>query len=201
MIDPDLDALVAEPGELGHAIVDLSTTGPLKISIVSVPESADAAALTAGLSLLANSGLHVRGTFPLANRMLLTRHGSGLGRLRLGDDQSYDPDLIGTNYVDGGSVTLSGNFGVLYDVRVVDPTNDLALAINPRAGAWAGAMLGTAGQDQSGGALALPSGAGSLSSNDDVVSLGRYTSGISIGTKLLTAGGSSLPVHFVLAPL
>lgn len=201
VIDSDLDALVADPGELVHAIIELQINGPLKISIVSVAENADAAVVTAGLSLLPDTGLHVRGTFPLADRLLLSRHASGLGRLRLGDNLAFDPDLVGTSFVDGTTVTLPGNFGVTYDVRIIEPTVELAVLLNPRAGAWAGAMFGSAGLDANGGLVALPNQGLLADDNDEVISLGRYTTGISIGMKLLTAGGSSLPVHIVAMPL
>jgi len=201
VIDSDLDALVADPGELIHAIIELQISGPLKISIVSVPENADAAVVTAALSLLPDTGLHVRGTFPLADRLLLSRHASGLGRLRLGDNLAFDPDLVGTSFVDGTTVTLPGNFGVTYDVRIIEPTVELAVLLNPRAGAWAGAMFGSAGLDANGGLVALPNQGLVADASDEVISLGRYTTNISIGMKLLTAGGSSLPVHIVAMPL
>lgn len=201
VIDPDLDALVADPGELIHAILEVQIGGPLKISIVSVGEDDDAAVVTAGLSLLPDTGLHVRGTFPLADRLLLARHVSGLGRLRLGGDRVFDPDLQGTSFVDGTNVTLAGNFGVTYDVRIIEPQAELALLLNPRAGAWAGAMFGSAGVDANAGLVALPDPGLTADDNEEAISLGRYTSGISIGTKLLTAGGSSLPVHVVAVPM
>ena len=201
VVDPDVDALVAGPNELIHTMFQIQVIGDVKLSIVSVPANADAAAVTAGLNLLPNTNTHVRGTFPLADRLILTRHPGGLTRLRLGGDESIDPHITGTNYVDGGAVTLPGNFGVLYDVRVIGPTESLFLGINPRAGVWAGAALGSAGLDASGGDYLLPTNDPSVSSNQDVVAMGRYTSGIDVGARLLTAGGSNLPVHLVMAPL
>ncbi|MBL8744531.1 MAG: hypothetical protein JNK04_25660, partial [Myxococcales bacterium] len=201
VIDSDLDALVADPGELIHAIIEVQIAGMLKISIVSVGANDDAAAVTAGLNLLPDTGLHVRGTFPLADRLLLARHVSGLGRLRLGGDTGFDPDLSGTSFVDGTAVTLPGNFGVSYDVRLVEPAVELALLLNPRAGAWAGAMFGSAGVDANAGLHALPNSGLVADDSEEAISLGRYTSGITIGTKLLTAGGSSLPAHVVAMPL
>jgi hypothetical protein len=100
--------------------------------------------------------------------------------------------------VDGGSVTLEGNFGVLYDVRVSDPTTQLFVGVNPRAGAWAGAVSGSAGLDANGGEYLAPGAVASVDDNTSVVSLGRYTSGIDVGARFLTAGGSSLPIHLVV---
>jgi len=202
VIDSDLDALVADPQELVHAILEIQVNRPVKISIVSVPEFADAAAVTAGLSLLPNSGTHVRGTFPLADRLLLAQHIGGLGGLRLGGDLPYDPHLEGTSEADGNApVTLAGNFGLLYDVRIVSPDTELGIALNPRGGDWAGAMFGSAGFDAVAGILQLPTTQASVSSNDDGLSLGNYTSNISIGTKLLSAGGSSLPIVVAAIPI
>ena len=201
VVDTDVDALVADPDELIHTMFQLQVIGDVKLSIVSVPANADAAAVTAGLSLLPNTNTHVRGTFPMADRLILTRHPGGLTRLRLGGDESIDPHIMGTNYVDGGAATLAGNFGVLYDLRVIGPAESLFLGVNPRAGTWAGGALGSAGLDASGGSYLLPSSDPTVSSNQDVVAMGRYTSGIDIGATLLTAGGSNLPVHVVMAPL
>lgn len=200
VVDDEVDQLVADPNELTHALFDVFATGPLKLSIVSVGENADAAQVTAGLSLLPNTQLHVRGTFPHPDRLLLTRHTGGLQRLRLGGNLPFDPDLAGTSFVDGGTVTLAGNFGSQYDVRVVSPPTPMTLLLNPRAGAWTGAMDGSAGLDQNGGALTLPAASASLGDADKAIGLGRYTSNIDVGLRLLTGGSSSLPVHVVAVP-
>lgn len=201
VIDPDLDALVADSGELLHAIVELHVDHAVKISIVSVGEGDDAAAVTAGLSVLPNTGAHTRGTFPAADRLILAKHDGGIRGLRLGGDLPFDPHIEGTSFVDAGAaVTDQGNFGVVYDVRIDTPAERLAVGVNPRAGAWEGAMLGSAGIDGAGGVVALPSAATSVADNDDLAMLGRYTSGISIGAKLLTGGGSSLPVVVAAIP-
>lgn len=200
VVDDEVDGIVADPNELAHALFDVFATGPLKLSIVSVGENADAAEVTAGLSLLPNTQLHVRGTFPHPDRMLLTRHTGGLQRLRLGGDLPYDPDLVGTSFVDGGTVSLAGNFGSQYDIRVLSPQAPLTLLLNPRAGAWTGAMDGSAGLDMGGGALSLPATSSSLADADKAIGLGRYTSNIDVGLRLLTGGSSSLPIHVVAVP-
>jgi hypothetical protein len=201
VVDAELDSLVADSGELVHSIFQVNVIGALKISIVSVPEAANAATLTASLGLLPNSGIHTRGTFPLADRILMTRFPGGLKRLRLGSDEPTDPHLSGTSYVDGMPVTLAGNFGMLYEVRIAEPAEELFLAVNPRAGVWAGAASGSAGLDGNGGNYLLPSQGTSVALNSEAVSLGRYTSGIGVASKLLTAGGSNLPIHLVVGPL
>lgn len=201
VVDGELDDLVADSGEIVHSIFQINVIGALKLSIVSVPEAANAATLTASLGLLPNSGTHTRGTFPLADRILMTRFPGGLKRLRLGGDEPIDPHLSGTSYVDAMPVTLAGNFGLLYEVRVAEPAEELFLAVNPRAGVWAGAASGSAGLDGNGGYYLLPSQATSVALNSEAVSLGRYTSGIGVASKLLTAGGSNLPIHLVVGPL
>jgi hypothetical protein len=198
VVDDEIDGLVADPGELVHSIFQILVVGEVKLSVVSVGQNADAAAVTAGLPLLPNTNTHTRGTFPKADRILLSRHPGGLRRLRLGGDEAIDPHLVGTNYVDGGAVTLPGNFGVLYDVRVSDPTTQLFVGVNPRAGAWAGAVAGSAGLDANGGEFLAPDTTASVADNTSVVSLGRYTSGIDVGARFLTAGGSNLPIHLVV---
>ncbi|MFO0551111.1 MAG: hypothetical protein U0271_22160 [Polyangiaceae bacterium] len=197
VVDPELDALVAQNDELIHAILEVQVIGVMKLSVVSVPGAADAAQVTAGLSLLPNTGVHVRGTFQKPDRVFLARHSDALTRLRFGANDAGDPDLAGTSFVDANAaVTNKGNYGSIYDVRLEVSTLPLALALNPRGGAWQGTIVGTAGLDAGGGLVALPA----VSTDNDVVSLGHYATGFAIGTRVLSAGGSSLPFHFVVAP-
>ena len=62
----------ASNGELAHAIVDFTVDGPVKVSVVSVTSSEDATVMTAGLSLLSNTGMHLRGSFPGAELQIET---------------------------------------------------------------------------------------------------------------------------------
>lgn len=187
LLDADLDARHAATDELVHALYDLEVDAPVKLSVVSVGASADAATVTAGLSVVPSAGLHVRGTFPGADLDLILAEpaSADLRHVRLGANL-IDPDLTGTSLVDGGErVTLKGNFGLRY--RLVG-LSDTSVAINPRAGVWAGAArLGAGG-------FLVPSGDLAVSDNATAALIGETLPGTLV---LLTAGGSNLPIHLL----
>src|SRR5688572_24763952 len=86
LLDATLDGLHAGKDELVHAIYDVVTSAPLKVSVVSVLANADAAAATGGLALLPRDVDHQRGTFAGAD-VVVTLAGAqtkGVQRLRLG---------------------------------------------------------------------------------------------------------------------
>ena len=88
LFDADLDGRHAAKNDLVHAIIDFTLDGTVKLSVVSVGAAADAARVTAGLSLLHADGLHDRGTFPGADLLLAATaplDGAGVRRLALGD--------------------------------------------------------------------------------------------------------------------
>ncbi len=202
LLDAGLDSLHAKKDELVHAIIDFDVDAQLKVSVVSVPANADATALTAGLSVVPSSGLHVRGTFPFAEYVLV---GDGapdasVRSLVLGANQ-VDPDLIGHSFVDGAApVVLHGGFGVPYDI-VWPIGNELGLLLSPRGGAWGGASVMSAGEDLAAGLAPLPKSQTTLDSGPNGIHAGRFAKGSTATLKLMTGGGSSLPVALLFVPL
>lgn len=190
LLDPALDAKHASQAELVHAIYDVEVDAPVKVSVVSVPANADAAALAGGLSLLPRDG-HVRGTFPGADVLVVPAPGAqqrGVQRLRLGANVT-DDDLAGKDATLGTAEKLGGNYGVLYRVALALPTPAPA-ALSPRGGAWGGVARLPA-------ATRLPaSGAETLDVPTSAIALGTVGAG---EISLATAGGSNLPVDLFLA--
>ncbi len=177
LLDPDLDARHASQNQLVHAIYDVTTTATLKFSIASVLATADAAATTGGLGLLPRDADHQRGTFTKADVILAGTAPAGVSRLRLGADE-VDPILVGKDATTGDVQRLTGNYGLLYRVQIA---GGLA-GITPRGGAWGGAMTFATGTP-----VSLPSAQNTIA--EGAVVLGAVTD-----VRLMTGGGSSLPV-------
>ncbi len=191
LLDATLDGEHAATGELVHAIVDIAVDAPVKISIVSVLATEDAAAITAALPLLPNDGLHDRGTFPGADVWIAGSaggEGPSARHIRLGGGVT-EADLTGRDATTGAPATLLGNYGVAYRF-LVDTPGPVRFAASERGGTWAGAAeLGTV--------VALPATSGGLSTTSDVVWLATLAAGRADFT-MLSGGGSSLPVDLVV---
>ncbi len=194
LLDPALDALHAEKDELVHAIYDVVVDATVKVSFVSVPATADAATVTAGLSLLARDPDHQRGTFPAADVLIAATDDAqapGVRRLRLGDG-SIDATLEGVDATTGEAQKLLGNYGMQYRLALGRPKTAHA-GVSPRGGAWGGAVRA------GGSSTALPAAVQALETTTDAIALGAIDAKAEL--RLLTAGGSNLPVDlFLLTP-
>jgi len=191
LLDQALDDEHANTDELVHAIIDVDVDAPVKISIVSVLASEDAAAITASLPLLGNDGLHDRGTFPGADVWIAGRvgdAGASARNVRLGGDVT-EPDLTGTDATTGAAASLLGNYGVAYRVIVAAP-GELRLAASPRGGGWVGALGPSS-------VVPLPTSPGALAQTNDVVWLATLGAAPA-DFALMSGGGSSLPVDIVV---
>jgi hypothetical protein len=197
LLDDALDQQHAAQNELVHAIYDVTTDAPLKISFVSVPAAADAAAVTAGLGLLTRDVNHQRGTFPAADVLVAPASPSaaaqlkGVQRLRLGLDE-VDDTLEGVDAPTGAKQVLLGNYGLLYRFALALPSPATA-AISARGGGWGGAFrIGAT-------TVALPTATEQLATTTDAIVLGKL-GGADGGAelRLMTGGGSNLPVDLFL---
>jgi hypothetical protein len=203
LLDADLDAVQAATNELAHAIIDFSVDGPVKLSVVTVLASEDATVLTATLPLLANTGQHMRGSFPgaaLEIEPLAPIDGTGARRVRMGGDVC-DTSLTGNDGVDGNTaVALDGNYGVSYAMNLAFSAGS-AVLLSPQGGAWGGAGSALTGASVSAGPGVLPAAQDSLGTQTDAIFLAAFAAGASSGVDFLSAGGSSLPVDVVTVPL
>jgi hypothetical protein len=202
LLDPALDALQANAQQLVHAIYDVTLDAPVKVSFVSVASAEDAATLTASLPLLPADPNHTRGTFPGAERWFLASaavDGSTLRTLRLGE-APLDPPLSGTDATSGMSATLGGNYGVLYRLEA-QLSVAAGLTIFARGGPWGGGAIVPAGMDGTTSPVSLPSATSALPAGNQAVLLGRFAAATAFDARLLSAGGSSLPIDVAVAPL
>jgi hypothetical protein len=185
----------ASSGELAHGILDFTLDGPVKVSVVSVLSTEDAPAITAGLPLLANTGLHLRGTFAGADlvfEMTTPLYATGARHIDLGGGVT-DRTLTGHDYVDGTSVTLDGDYGVPYTLRLSTHTK-IGLVVAPQGGEWGGGARIPTGLDGPASVTALPSSTDSLGSQSEAILAGRFAPGGTVELVLMTAGGSNLPI-------
>lgn len=194
LLDSALDAIHAGKDELVHAIFDVEIDAPLKISFVSVSASANAVNATASLSLLAADADHQRGTFANADVVVSAAPNAqkpGVQRMRLGLDE-IDATMTGVDKTTGSPRKLLGNYGMLYRFTLGVPGTARA-GIAPRGGAWGGvARVGTT-------SIALPSATQTLDTTTDAIALGAI--GPATEVRLMTAGGSNLPVDlFLVSP-
>jgi hypothetical protein len=202
LFDTDLDLVHAASGELAHAIIDFTVDGPVKLSVVSVTDAEDAAIVTAGLSLLPDDQLHQRGTFPGADRILQATtplDGASVRHLTLGDDVA-DPNLSGHDAVDGTTVSLGGNYGLVYELDLAVAVHT-AFVIAPQGGAWGGGAAVPAGEDGPAGIVPLPAATSSLGSQSQAILLGRFLAPTAVSMTLVSAGGSNLPIDVASVPL
>lgn len=112
-----------------------------------------------------------------------------------------DADLTGVDATTGNPTTVTGNFGVLYRMHFAASAK-VALAIAPRGTLWGGAAEVAPGDDvPSDSFVLLPQAQSQLGTTTDAVLLGRFAAGSAPYTRLLTGGGSNLPIDLVVAPL
>lgn len=203
LFDSDLDGVHTSSSELAHAIIDFTLDGPVKLSVVSVGASEDAATVTAGLSLLPDDQLHQRGTFPGAMRLVQTTtplDGAGIRRLTFGDGVS-DLNLTGNDAVDQKTVSLGGNYGLVYALTLGVGV-DTAFLVAPQGGAWGGGAVVAAGADGAQGIVALPAATDSLGSQSQAILLGRFAAQSSpVTATFISAGGSNLPIDVAAVPV
>jgi len=187
LLDGDLDKEHAVTNELVHAIIDLDADAPLKFAVVSVAANEDAAAITAGLSLLPYDGAHDRGTFVGADVWLVASaggEGPSARKLPVGANTT-EPDLAGRDATTGAPATLTGNYGVAYRFLVTAP-GPVRFGANPRGGDWAGAV------DNAASVVMLPSTSGAVATTDLVwlANSGDFS--------MMSGGGSSLPTNVLV---
>jgi hypothetical protein len=92
----------------------------------------------------------------------------------------------------------------LYRIRLGAQSSDgrnLGLALNPRGGAWGGAVNALPGITP-GGVFLIPPSTAAVGSNTQAAIEGKYApgSGLSIRIQFMPAGGSSFPVRMIAVP-
>jgi len=208
----DMDASIevaAAPTYLMEGIYDYSFTQPHQITICAVDEKDVPLTVCPGLPVAARD-THNRGTFPNADKVYDTAAGfvidtaAGPQSFPVAGGTATDAKASGTDVTDGTPQFLGGNYGILYRMHLATSSTDgknLGFLINPRGGAWGGALFAAPGLTP-GGKILIPDTTGSISVNTSAGVAAKYApgAGFSAWVQFMPTGGSSFPVKFVAVP-
>jgi len=194
---------------LMHGIYDYSFDKPHQITVCVLYDSDDPLSKCPGFNVLSRDG-HQRGTFPSADKIYDTATdvqidtAGGIAQLPLAAGSTNDGWAVGVDATDNSPQTLTGNYGVVYKMHLNTKSTDgkkLGFLMNPRGGAWGGAVWPVTGITP-GGKFLIPETTTSLSDNTKGAVAGKYEPGSSFTfwMQFMPTGGSSLPLRFVAVP-
>jgi hypothetical protein len=195
---------------LMHGIWDYSFDQPHKIMICALDESDAALTACPPLAVSVRDPSHQRGTFPNADKVYDTVSGgvidtaAGIQQFPLAGNTLNDSNAVGVDATDGSAQTISGNYGVLYKIHLNTSATDgkkLGFLLNPRGGAWGGAIWTVSGIT-SGGKFLIPPTTTSLGDNTKGSVEGKYIPGAAFTAwaQFMPTGGSAFPLRFVAVP-
>lgn len=208
-LDATFDSLTANYTELLHGIWDYSFDQPHQITVCALDPADDPVSICPTLAVLSRD-THQRGTFPNADKIYDTATGvvidtvNGIQQLPIAANSVNDSAAVGTDATDNSPVTLGGNYGILYRMHLSTRAPDgkrLGLLLNPRGGAWGGALETMPGLT-AGGVFLIPPSTGSVCCNTQGALAGSYSPGASLTPWLtfMPTGASSLPLRLVAVP-
>jgi hypothetical protein len=208
----DMDSSIevaASPTYLMEGIYDYSFTQPHRITVCALDQNDNVLSVCPGLSVAARD-THNRGTFPNADKVYDTASGvvidtaAGPQSFPVAGGTATDAKAAGTDVTDGTAQLLGGNYGILYRMHLSTSSTDgknLGFLINPRGGAWGGALFAAPGITP-GGKILIPDTTGSINVNTNAGVAAKYAPGtsFSVWAQFMPTGGSSFPVKFVAVP-
>lgn len=129
-------------GRILTMYADVTTSAPIKFSVIVVDASKDVLQALPQLPILPRDGKHVRGTFENANRAInvLQTIGDVPSRMILAD-KVVDTRLSGYDVLTGDAMSNDGNNGAMYVLRLWHVKPHTLIALNPRGGHYGGAFL------------------------------------------------------------
>ena len=206
-LDTTFDTINTSQNYLLHGIWDYTFTQQHSVIICALNTSDNPITVGPTLPVLARDS-HERGTFASCNKIYTNTSTfnttGGIKQYSLGGNN----DAFITGYDNAVSPptaeTDGGNYGILYKIQMALASGDgraLGLVINPRGGAWGGAVNMPAGLFP-GGQFLVPAGGGTLSDDTEAVIAGGYNagSGTNISLQFMPTGGSSFPVLMLGVP-
>lgn len=198
--------------QLTHVIQDFISDQPLRVSSVMVSSDADTAAISPTLPFAANDEYGRQGTFESNTYENTTplAYDTNDDIMKISIANRFIPsgnaELEGTDAESSSPVTLRGNFGVTYRIRVSLTSSDgrvVALLLNPRGGAYGGYFRTTFPEGLTANGLLVPSGSNTVNENTQGGVIGIFEPTASPQTLLIEtipAGASSLPIDLLLVP-
>ncbi|MDX2005500.1 MAG: hypothetical protein SFU83_09515 [Meiothermus sp.] len=202
-LEPSRTLVLFSSSSLGQGqglnlMADLASTGRVQLTFAMVEEELIPAPgsgpdawpdLLASLAPLDPDGVHIRGTFPSAQRDLKVRMEGNTGRVIIGDG-IYDPHMEGLDALTYQPVRLRGNYGVTYRISLEGAAGTVG-AFSPRGGMYAGAI------SVNGRLKPVPENGVLFRPNTPMI-LFRETHLDTVELELIPASGSFLPINLVV---
>lgn len=192
----DLSNATIKPQHVVSLTSDLTSDYNIDYNVIMIDSTKDPIATLPTLPVLDRDGVHNRGTYNDANRLIQVNDvvGTAPVRLVLGSNAD-DPNLVGFDPMAGTEASNAGNFGVLYKIRLERVAPNTLITFNPRGGNYMGPVW------VNGTVVGMPN-VGSLKTsnqNSVVFRSGDFEGPVEI--MFTAASGSNLPVNFLIQPL
>ncbi|MNP28336.1 hypothetical protein D3C76_1212950 [compost metagenome] len=196
----ELNEIKMKPMQVISLLADVNSDYPVEYTVIMIDANKDALVSLPYLMDIGRDGVHNRGTYPEATRLIEYNEVLGLTpeRISLGDNKG-DPNLIGVDIMTGMTESNLGNFGVMYKINLNRVAANTLIRFNARGGEYSGMIL------VNGNIVAVPEGngaAGSLATPNDtsvVYRTGDFEQQVEIW--FTAAPGSNLPVNFIFTPM
>ncbi|MET1170219.1 stalk domain-containing protein [Paenibacillus amylolyticus] len=192
----DLSVLPMKQGQVISLYSDVFSDYELDYNIIMIEENKDPMEVLSSLPVLDRDGVHNRGTYPNATRIITYDQevGAKPARLPLGDNAS-DPNLVGTDPMAFTEASNAGNFGVLYKITLNNVAPRTLISFNPRGGRYSGVAL------VNGQVVQISTGKSVTAPNEQSVMYRTGSYGESVTILFSAAPGSNLPVNLLFTPL
>lgn len=195
IIMSELSAKDLKNEEVISLIADLTSDHTIQYTLVMVAPDRNPIKALPNLKFLPQD-VHKRGTFEQATRDIQYSElvGKTPVRLMLGDNSS-DPYLIGSDGPTGEYKMNSGNFGVVYRIRLPRVAPNTLITFNPRGGFYSGVIT------INGNIVSIPNVGGSKGTNENSVLHRTGDREQNLEFTFTAAPGSNLPVGILFQPL
>lgn len=145
VLDDAMEQTTLAPGDLVYGTYDFHSTQKVRVSVIIYPAYMSAPTFLRFARVLPADDLHLRGTFPQADRTLRAERAydpahDGIVYVLLADNES-DRYRTGIDATDGSRVLNYGNYGILYHLDLpVQGRSWTQFYLSPFGGTYAGAM-------------------------------------------------------------
>ena len=228
LLQPSMDEIVLQPGELVYGVYDFTADHPVKASVIMYPANADPLSFMTIAKVLPRDSVALRGTFKGMDREITAQREydpekDGTVYVMLADDK-LDKYKVGVDATDGSRAVNYGNYGVLYKLAIPVKENAprVQYYLTPLGGTYAGAM--TVRRDHSPYTKKIETPAGRVFFGDqtepepesvskaredgiaifgshmELADLGNYDNSVPTYFEFSPPGASNLPACLILMP-
>ncbi|WP_172250282.1 copper amine oxidase N-terminal domain-containing protein [Saccharibacillus deserti] len=199
----ELNAIPMPNKSVISLIADVTSSQPITYSTLMIDPGLDPLQETKTLTSAPRDGVHNRGTYPLATKIVDVFEpvgGPTPSKLIIGDNND-DPNLTGMDTPNNKVESNAGNFGVLYKIHLDKVAPNTLITFNGRGGKYAGWIL-VNGQlvELSAQSMGLVGSALNTSSEAGVV-YRTGSSSESVDLEFTPAPGSNLSVNLIFTQM